>query len=64
LKFTGTTAGNLHFKLRPNLPDQVHNPVFTNFTQTYNAPTDQLIIRFDIVFPACTLPVYAVYDAP
>ena len=64
LKFTGTTGGNLHFKLRPNLPDQVHNPVFTNFTQTYNAPTDQLIIRFDIVFPACTLPVYAVYDAP
>lgn len=64
LKFTGTTGGNLHFKLRPTLPDPVHNPVFTNFTQTYNAPTDQLIIRFNIVFPACTLPVYAVFDAP
>jgi hypothetical protein len=64
LRFTGTTGGNLHFKMRPNLPDPVHNPVFTNFTQTYNGPTDQLIIRFNIVFPACTLPVYAVYDAP
>ena len=64
LKFTGTAGGNLHFKLRPNLPDPLHNPVFTNFTQTYSAPTDQLIIRFNIVFPACTLPVYAVFDAP
>jgi hypothetical protein len=64
LKFTSTTGGSLHFKLRPNLPDPVHNPVFTNFTETYSAPTDQLIVRFNIVFPACTLPVAAVYDAP
>jgi hypothetical protein len=64
LKFTSTTGGNVHFKLRPNLPDPVHNPVFTNFTQTYSVPTDQLIIRFSIAFPACTVPVYAVYDAP
>jgi hypothetical protein len=64
LTFTSSTGGSLHFKLRPNLPGPVHNPMFTNFLQTYNAPTDQLIIRFNIVFPACTLPVYAVYDAP
>ena len=64
LKFTSTTGGNLHFKLRPNLPDPVHNPVFTNFTQTYSVPADQLIIRFSIAFPACTVPIYAVYDAP
>lgn len=64
LNFSSTTEGNLHFKLRPDLPDAVHNPVFANFTETYNAPTDQLIVRFNIVFPDCTLPIYAVYDAP
>lgn len=64
LTFSSGTGGNVHFKLRPNLPNLVHNPPFTNFAQTYNAPTDQLVVRFNIVFPACTLPVAAVYDAP
>jgi hypothetical protein len=64
LKFTSTTGGDLHFKLRPNLPSPVHNLAFTNFMQIYSASTDQLTVRFNIVFPACTLPVYAVYDAP
>ena len=64
LKFTSTTGGNLHFKMRSNLPDAVHNPVFTNFMQAYSAPTDQLTVKFNIVFPDCTLPVYTVYDAP
>ena len=64
LTFSGATSGNLHFKERPNLPNSIHNPAFTNFIQTYNAPTDQLVVAFNIVFPACTLPVSAVYDAP
>jgi len=64
LTFSSAAGGNLHFKLKPNLPDAVHNPAFTNFTQTYSAPKDQLVIGFNIVFPTCTLPVYAVYDAP
>src|SRR5215831_19279594 len=45
MTFSSPTGGSIHFKLRPNLPDSVHNPPFTNFSQTYNAPTDQLIIR-------------------
>lgn len=64
LYFSSATGGSVHFKLRPSLPNPVHNPMFTNFTQTYNASTDQLIITFNIVFPDCTLPVSAVYDAP
>lgn len=64
LTFSSATGGSLHFKLQPNLPDAVHNPAFTNFAQAYSAPKDQLVIGFNIVFPSCTLPVYAVYDAP
>jgi hypothetical protein len=64
LTFSNATGGSLHFKLRPDVPNAVHDPMFTNFSQTYNAPTDQLIVKFSIVFPACTLPVHAVYDAP
>lgn len=64
LTFSSSTGGSVHFKMRPSLPAPVHNPAFTNFTQTYNAPTDQLIVKFNIVFPDCTLPVFAVYDAP
>jgi hypothetical protein len=64
LNFASATGGILHFKQRPDLPDSVHNPAFTNYTETYTAPTDQVIVTFSIVFPACTLPIYAVYDAP
>jgi hypothetical protein len=64
LTFSSATGGSLHFKVRPDLPNAVHNPAFTNFAQTYNSATDQLIVTFNIAFPACMLPVYAVYDAP
>jgi hypothetical protein len=64
LTFSSTTGGSVHFKLRPNLPDPVHNPGFANFAQTYSAATDQLVVSFNILFSTCTLPVYAVYDAP
>jgi hypothetical protein len=64
LNFTSATTGILHFKQRPTLPDPVHNPAFTNFTEVYTAPTDQINVTFNIVFPTCTLPIYAVYDAP
>jgi hypothetical protein len=64
LTFSSTTTGSMHFKQRPDLPDPVHNPTFTNFAQTYSAATDQLIVSFNILFPTCTLPIYAAYDAP
>jgi len=64
LTFSSMTGGSVHFKQRPNLPDPVHNPMFANFAQTYSATTDQFIVSFNILFSACTLPVYAVYDAP
>jgi hypothetical protein len=64
LNFSSATGGTLHFKQRPELPDAVHNPAFANYTETYTAPTDQVIVSFNIVFPTCTLPIYAVYDAP
>jgi hypothetical protein len=64
LAFTSASGGSIHFKQTPTIPDPVHTPSFANFTQTYNAQTDQLIVTLNILFPNCTLPIYAVYDAP
>ena len=64
LTFNGAADGIIKFKQTPTYPGPVRTPVFTNFVQTYNASTDQLIVTFSVVFPNCTLPIYAVYDAP
>ena len=64
LKFSGVTGGTIHFKQTPTYPAQVNAPSFVNFAQSYSATTDQLIVSFNVLFPNCTLPIYAVYDAP
>jgi hypothetical protein len=64
LTFGSATDGTIHFKQTPTYPGPVHSPAFTNFTQTYNPSSDQLTVTFSVVFPNCTLPILAVYDAP
>lgn len=64
LYFSSATGGTTHFKQVPAFPLPVQNAPFIDFTQTYNAVSDQLFVTFNIVFPNCTLPIYAVYDAP
>jgi hypothetical protein len=64
LTFNSSTDGIVKFKQTPTYPGPVHTPAFNNFTQTYNASTDQVIIGFNVVFPNCTLPIFAAYDSP
>ena len=64
LIFSSATGGTTHFKQVPTYPLSVQNAAFIDFTQTYNAVHDQLWVTFSIVFPNCTLPITAVYDAP
>jgi len=62
MTFTSPTTGNIRFKQTPTLPAAVNNPPFSNFSETYNATAQQLVVQFSISFSDCTLPVYAVYD--
>jgi hypothetical protein len=64
LFFSSASGGTIRFKQRGSYPLSVNTPAFTDFIQTYNASTDQLTVTFSIVFPNCTLPIVAVYDAP
>jgi len=65
LMFSSATGGTIRFKQPPaSYPNLVTFPAFMNFTQTYNADSDQIIVTFNIVFPNCTLPILAVYEAP
>ena len=64
LFFTSSSSGTIRFKKRGIYPLSVNTPAFTNFTQTYDASTDQLTVTFYVVFPNCTLPILAAYDAP
>jgi len=65
LTFSNATGGTIRFKQPPaSYPDIVTYPDFIDFTQTYNSSADQVIVTFSVVFPNCTLPIYAVYEAP
>jgi hypothetical protein len=34
-----------------------------NYAQTYDPVNQRLVVNFSIVFPDCTLPVFAVFEA-
>jgi hypothetical protein len=62
LTFATATSGIIRFKQVPALPAAVSSPPFLNYTQTYDAVSQRLVVTFSIVFPDCTLPVLAVFD--
>jgi hypothetical protein len=64
LFFSSSSDGTIRFKQRGIYPPSVNTPAFTSFSKTYNASADQLTVTFSVVFPNCTLPIAAVYDAP
>jgi hypothetical protein len=65
LTFSSATGGTIRFKQPPaSYPDVVTYAEFINFKQTYNGSADKLIVTFSVVFPNCTLPIYADYEAP
>jgi hypothetical protein len=62
LTFATATSGKIRFKQADMAPAKVREPSFTNYTQTYNTVTQELVVTFSIVFPDCTLPVFASFD--
>jgi hypothetical protein len=64
LTFTTATSGNILFSREHMLPPlTVSNPSFQNYVQTYDPVNQRLVVNFSIVFPDCTLPVFAVFEA-
>jgi hypothetical protein len=63
LTFATATSGTIRFKRAPTVPPAVHTPPFLNYTQTYDPVDQRLVVTFSIVFPDCTLPVFAVFTA-
>jgi hypothetical protein len=64
LTFTTATSGNILFSRQHMLPPlTVSNPSFVNYAQTYDPVNQRLVVNFSIVFPDCTLPVFAVFEA-
>ena len=62
LTFSTDTSGYVRFKQVPTLPTAVSNPPFANYTQSYDASYQRLVVSFSISFPDCSLSVFAVYD--
>lgn len=63
MSFATATSGTLHFKQAPTVPAAVRDPPFMNYAQTYDPVGLRLVVTFSIVFPDCTLPVVAVFNA-
>jgi hypothetical protein len=62
MTFATATSGTLRFKAASTVPAAIREPSFVNYTQTYNTTTQVLVVTFSIVFPDCTLPVYASFE--
>jgi hypothetical protein len=64
LTFATATSGTIRFERTSTVPAAIREPAFKNYTQTYQSTTQKLVVSFSIVFPDCTLPVFAVFYAP
>lgn len=62
LTFSSPTAGDIRFKQTPTFANNVKDPPFSNYVQTYDAANLRLTVNFTIQFPDCNLPVTAVFD--
>jgi hypothetical protein len=63
LTFTSATSGNIKFKFWGTTTNAlIANPSFDSYTQSFNG--QQYVITFNVVFPGCTLPIYAGYEIP
>jgi len=56
-----TTDGKMSFTPVAGNPNNVNNPLFTDYVDDYNTATHVLTVNFKIRFPDCTLLVDATY---
>lgn len=63
MTFSTPASGFIRFKQMGAAPLAVARPRFNNYSQAYDSATKRLVVAFRIVFPDCTLPVRAVFDA-
>lgn len=63
MTFVTPASGFIRFKQAGAAPSAVARPRFNNYSQAYDSAAKRLVVAFRIVFPDCTLPVRAVFDA-
>lgn len=63
MTFATATSGTIRFKRTSTVPAAIREPSFQNFAQTYDQVGQRLVVTFSIIFPDCTLPVFAVFDS-
>jgi len=56
-----TTDGTVIFNANQAYPAAVSQPTFNKYSANYDATTHTLVVKLHIHFPACTLPITAVY---
>lgn len=62
LNFSSSSTGYMKFTNDATIPGAVAEPEFSNYSETYNMQSQKLKISFDILFPACTLPISATHQ--
>ena len=61
LSFANAHHGKIKFDQPDTYPADVRQPVFSQYSETYNATLGRLIVKFQIVFASCTLDVSNIY---
>jgi hypothetical protein len=62
LTFATAASGTIAFKNLPELPLTISRPIFSKYSQAYNAATHRLTVKFTIKFPSCSLVITGNYD--
>lgn len=61
LQFSTPSSGTISFLSRTGYPTDVLSPSFSGYVETYNPSGKSLAVRYNILFPGCTLPVSGNY---
>ena len=62
LVFTSATTGNIKFKFWASEGAAISNPSFTGYSEFFDGTQYQ--VSFNVLFPGCTLPIFAGYENP
>lgn len=62
MTFSTATSGNIRFRQLQTAPQNYYNPVFGGYSESFNATTQQMTVRFNILFPNCVLPIVVTLD--
>lgn len=62
MTFSDASNGSIRFKITAAYPNGTVSVPFTGYSESFSGPGGLLIVKFNINFTGCTLPITATFD--